>query len=654
MLLKKIARKGKHVTLRAGGLAKRVVTALELFLRGLLFIADYRESNSRQILRVPYRVFGNGLKSSVKTLRAKFWIALVPKRVTIVLFGNLVTTPSELSDWIRRIHRFTGALFILDECLSSQLDLNKHRYKFIRQIDSVSTDFASLRKQILKDGARDDVWFCDVSQPFLAPIALHFLKYALYKFQGNKKLSVVFPLLSTPDGPLSGWDLDRKTESWQSNDKSVNAIDQLSIPRYVLASPVHGALISRDFLEATPASVSETSFHDDIDTSFVRWLQTGLSSQARALVYAPVVAEIRKTPTLHFDTIQTNGFLHRSVRNADGKIRIIFVLPATTISGGIRAVFEMATGLSERDYAVEIWSIQGQPSWTTVPITVQHFRRYEALLAALSGENAIKVATWWETAQVVWLASVRTGLPVQYVQEFETWFYPTDETAKSAVAACYRREFRYLTTGTFTQNELTQVGISAEKIPVAYDSEIFYPRESVTRDETTMLALGRSFFQKNFAFTAAAWRSLKEKRPPLVLFGQEPNILVDSRVQYHVKPSDDEVAELYSGSGVFVQTSLHEGFCLPVLEAMACGCPVITTDSHGNRDFCVDGENCLVVEQNNVDELAKTIERVLSDQALREKLRTGGLTTAQNYRWSVIVPTLGDFFSQLAEQVEHQ
>ena len=52
--------------------------------------------------------------------------------------------------------------------------------------------------------------------------------------------------------------------------------------------------------------------------------------------------------------------------------------------------------------------------------------------------------------------------------------------------------------------------------------------------------------------------------------------------------------ELFNEATVFVQTSRHEGFCLPPLEAMAAGTPVVCTDAHGNRDFCRDGENCLM------------------------------------------------------------
>lgn len=63
--------------------------------------------------------------------------------------------------------------------------------------------------------------------------------------------------------------------------------------------------------------------------------------------------------------------------------------------------------------------------------------------------------------------------------------------------------------------------------------------------------------------------------------------------RYVERPSDEGVNELFNQATVFVQTSTHEGFCLPPLEAMATGGAVVCTDAHGNRDFCVDGENCL-------------------------------------------------------------
>ncbi len=57
-------------------------------------------------------------------------------------------------------------------------------------------------------------------------------------------------------------------------------------------------------------------------------------------------------------------------------------------------------------------------------------------------------------------------------------------------------------------------------------------------------------------------------------------------MRYVDAPDDEQVSELFNQATVFVQTSTHEGFALPPLEAMATGAAVVCTDAHGNRDFC--------------------------------------------------------------------
>ena len=64
------------------------------------------------------------------------------------------------------------------------------------------------------------------------------------------------------------------------------------------------------------------------------------------------------------------------------------------------------------------------------------FEDYEALVEALAEEDAIKVATWWNTAAPVWRASVLRGIPVFFVQDIETSYYPDDEA--HAPRTCWR------------------------------------------------------------------------------------------------------------------------------------------------------------------------------------------------------------------------
>jgi len=98
---------------------------------------------------------------------------------------------------------------------------------------------------------------------------------------------------------------------------------------------------------------------------------------------------------------------------------------------------------------------------------------------------------------------------------------------------------------------------------------------------------------------------------------------------------------------VFVQTSTHEGFCLPLLESMATGGAVVCTDAHGNRDFCVDGENCLMTEPDR-DSVCAALARVLADPALRERLGRAGERTAQDYAWERRIDVLEGFLEGVA------
>jgi glycosyltransferase involved in cell wall biosynthesis len=93
----------------------------------------------------------------------------------------------------------------------------------------------------------------------------------------------------------------------------------------------------------------------------------------------------------------------------------------------------------------------------------------------------------------------------------------------------------------------------------------------------------------------------------------------------------EDLAVLYSGARMFVFPSLWEGFGIPVIEAMACGTPVITSD-----DSClpeIAGGAALLVDPTSVEAIAEAMERVDSDESLREGLRAKGLERARFFSW---------------------
>jgi len=337
----------------------------------------------------------------------------------------------------------------------------------------------------------------------------------------------------------------------------------------------------------------------------------------------------------------------RAVRTESGALRVVYVTEGTGIGGGHRDVFEHLNRLHDRGHEVALYTLGDPPDWFEVRAPVHCFEFYDELIEELSKLDAIKIATWWNTAAPVWRASVLKGIPVYFVQDIETSYYPDDEYARYAVLDSYRPEFQYMTISSWNRERLRELGVDAELIPPGIDLETFRPRSGVERRTDTVLALGRSNPLKNLPLTIDAWRALPEPRPELCLFGIEPELATDAGMRYVENPSDEQVGELFSRATVFVQTSTHEGFCLPLLESMATGGAVVCTDAHGNRDFCLDGKNCLMVEPDR-DSVSAALARLLADPDLRELLGRRGEDTAKNYAWERRIDSLVQFLDSVA------
>jgi GT2 family glycosyltransferase len=331
----------------------------------------------------------------------------------------------------------------------------------------------------------------------------------------------------------------------------------------------------------------------------------------------------------------------------DGQLRIVYVTEDTGVGGGHRDIFEHLNRLAARGHDVSLYTLGGPPDWFSLRVPVLSFADYNDLSRALADVDAIKVATWWMTAAPVWRASIPRGIPVYFVQDIETSYYPDHERARHAVLDSYRPEFRYMTISSWNRDRLRELGLDAELIPPGIDLENFHPRADMTRREDMLLALGRSNPLKNLPLTVAAWESLQDPRPELCLFGIEPELAQGRGMRYVKSPDDAEVNELLCLATVFVQTSTHEGFALPPLEAMASGAAVVCTDAHGNRDFCIDGVNCLMPEASP-GAVSAALARLLADPELRARLGRAGIETANKYAWEHRIDALEEFFKRVA------
>lgn len=113
---------------------------------------------------------------------------------------------------------------------------------------------------------------------------------------------------------------------------------------------------------------------------------------------------------------------------------------------------------------------------------------------------------------------------------------------------------------------------------------------------------------------------------------------------------DAELARLYQAATCFVFPSRDEGFGLPVVEAMACGAPVVATTSGALPE--VVGEAGLLVEPRRPDQVAAALGRLLSDEALRAGLRERGFRRASEFSWQRAATELLDVFAELGPSRE--
>ncbi len=95
--------------------------------------------------------------------------------------------------------------------------------------------------------------------------------------------------------------------------------------------------------------------------------------------------------------------------------------------------------------------------------------------------------------------------------------------------------------------------------------------------------------------------------------------------------SNEDLVKIYNLATVFVMPSLYEGFGLPVLEAMACGCPVITSKEGSLEE--VSGNAAYYVDAYNRDSIKEGIEKVFKDESLRKELSKKGLENVKRFSW---------------------
>jgi len=148
------------------------------------------------------------------------------------------------------------------------------------------------------------------------------------------------------------------------------------------------------------------------------------------------------------------------------------------------------------------------------------------------------------------------------------------------------------------------------------------------------------YLKKDFSLVLTGFSGWKNKEIKAFLDKNRDKVIYTGYV------SENELALIYNKASVFVFPSLYEGFGLPPLEAMACGCPVIVSDRASLPEVCSD--SALYVNPHEPEDIADKIMEVLENQELRENLIKKGIQRSQSFKWENTAKDILNIFEEVA------
>lgn len=246
------------------------------------------------------------------------------------------------------------------------------------------------------------------------------------------------------------------------------------------------------------------------------------------------------------------------------------------------------------------------------------------------------------------IITVHDLIPLKYPEVSPKWQY----YYRYVLPLILKQSQRIICISEHTKKDLIEnYGLNPELIKVIYlgfDRNLFSPQPNpeILRKyslDKYLLYVGDMRLYKNLGRTLEAFDRLPFKDCKFVITGKKDDFFYPAiKRQTELLKAQDRIIfldyvptadlpGLYSMAQSLVFASLYEGFGLPVLEAMACGCPVITANATSIPE--VGGDSVFYVDPNSVDNIAQGMAAVLTKVELREKLRQQGKKRSQLFSW---------------------
>ncbi len=353
-------------------------------------------------------------------------------------------------------------------------------------------------------------------------------------------------------------------------------------------------------------------------------------------------------------------------------MKINFIIPFTGKTGGIKVIFEYANRLSEKGHDVICYVPMKAYKFDNVGFkgviknikasignsivrgkTVNWFKlKVPIKLVPLINntfirEADISIATAWPTAYDVNKLNKTKGKKFYLIQHYETWSGPLNKVDNS-----YKLDLNQIVVAKWLQ-DLMKDKFNNKAVQLVHngiDFNEFYNHNKIINNQTVCIMYSKINW-KGFEDGIKAFQIVKKQinNLKLIVFGLEKGIDVPEYAEFHLKPNKNELREIYSKSDVFVFPSRFEGWGLTPLEAMACKCAVVGTNTGAVKEIGINGENMLISEPEDINGLANNLLKILKDNDLLERISNNGNNTVLNFSWQKSVDKFEKILMDMGE-----